>query len=105
MGLYDQLHCACPKCGNFYGYQKDVPNAPQCGGIQFKDLINGRIRMTYDYYVGQKLKNIFDTRQKDFIVSEKCFKCDYFMNCIIKCKERTTKRGGKKYYYYFEKVQ
>ena len=85
MGIYDQIHGECPHCGFFNGRKKGVRKGP--GGFQTKSLLTNR-RMTYDYYVGDVIPNVFKMYlgQIQTICYEQCGSCKkgILISCGVK---------------------
>jgi hypothetical protein len=76
MGIYDQIHGACPHCGHFIGRQK---GADGYSGIQIKDWITRDRMTTYDFYVGDNVPYIVNPQTgKPDVHSfyEHCYSCD-----------------------------
>ena len=77
MGIYDQIHGECPHCGFFNGRRKGVRNGP-CG-FQVKTWITPYRKMTYDYYVGDAVPNVFRMyiRKPNIVIAiENCESCN-----------------------------
>jgi hypothetical protein len=75
MGIYDQIHGECPHCGHFNGRKKGKPGF---SGFQIKTFIDRKHRMTYDYYVGDTVPNLFKLyvgKPSVTITHEECESC------------------------------